>query len=364
MVGMVVMFLLMALPAAAATPLPDPLFAPDFPDPSLLKVGATTYAFGTNGRSGNVQVIRSADLRTWERLPDALPNLPVWAAPNFTWAPSVLAREGGAYILYYTARHRSTGFQCIGRAVATKPEGPYTDELPQPFVCQMDLRGSIDPQPFVAPDGTTYLLYKSEGRTGEPTRIWSQRLATDGRSVVGAPVELTKTSQPWEEPIIEGPAMVFGAGAYWLLFAGNHWETADYAIGVARCTTPLGPCVQDGSGPLLAATPGSTFTGPGAPDVVTSPEGDLLLTFAAWTRGREGYPTGSRSLRAMPLTFVDGRPTVPTSVRRPDGGYRLVATDGGVFAYGSAGVQGSPRGPVPHQPVPPMATTPPGKGEW
>jgi hypothetical protein len=350
--------------ASAATPLPDPLFAPDFPDPSLLKVGSTTYAFGTNGRNGNVQVIRSADLRTWERLPDALPNLPAWAAPNFTWAPSVLARGPSSYVLYYTARHRSTGFQCIGRAVATKPEGPYTDELPQPFVCQMDLRGSIDPQPFVAPDGAAYLLSKSEGRTGEPTRIWSQRLASDGRSVAGGPVELTKTNQAWEEPIIEGPAMVFAAGAYWLLFAGNHWETADYAIGVARCTTPLGPCMQDGSGPLLAATPGSTFTGPGSPDVTTSPEGDLLLTFHAWTRGREGYPSGARALRAVPLTFVDGRPTVPTSVRRPGGGYRLVASDGGVFAYGLAGFQGSTGDLVLNQPIRTMAATPSGKGYW
>jgi hypothetical protein len=190
-------------------------------------------------------------------------------------------------------------------------------------------------------------------------------LASDGRSVVGGPTELTRTSQPWEEPIVEGPAMVFGAGAYWLLFAGNHWETASYAIGVARCTTPLGPCVQDGSGPLLAATPGSTFTGPGSPDVVTSPDGELLLTFHAWTRGREGYPAGgARALRAVPLTFVDGRPTVPSSVRRPGGGYRLVATDGGVFAYGTAGFYGSTGDLVLNQPIRTMATTPSGKGYW
>jgi hypothetical protein len=354
-----------AVPARAATPLPDPLFAPDFPDPSLLRVGPTTYAFATNGRFGNVQVIRSADLRRWERLSDALPNLPVWAAPDFTWAPSVLQRGPTSFVLYYTARHRSTGLQCIGRAVATRPEGPYTDELPQPFVCQMDLRGSIDPQPFVASDGTVVLLHKSEGRPGEPTRIWSQRLSADGRAVAGPPVELIRTSFAWQEPIVEGPAMVQAAGAYWLLFAANHWETPDYAIGVARCTTPLGPCVQDGSGPLLAATPGSTFTGPGSPDVVTSPEtGELLLTFHAWTRGREGYPSGARSLRAVPLTFTNGRPTVPTSVRRAADGYRLVATDGGVFAYGSASFHGSTGDLVLNQPIRTMATTPSGKGYW
>ena len=327
-----------AAPAAAAVPLPDPLFPADFPDPALLRVGTSTFAYATNGRFGNVQVIRSTDLQTWDRLPDALPELPSWAAPNFTWAPSVLARPGG-YVLYYTARHRSTGLQCIGRAVGSRPEGPFVDELPQPFVCQMDMRGSIDPQPFVDTDGTATLLFKSEGRVGEPTRIWAQRLSADGRSFAGTVRQLLKTDQLWEEPIIEGPAMVQAAGSYWLLFAGNRWETAGYAIGYARCTTPLGPCVKDGQGPLLASS--GTMSGPGSPDVVTAPDGSLLLTFHAWTKGKEGYPTGARTLRAVPLTFVAGKPTVPGSVRRTGDGYRLVASDGGIFSFGQAGFRGS-----------------------
>ena len=273
---------LAASPATAAVALPDPLFPADFPDPAVVRVGATTYAYATNGRFGNVQVIRSNDLATWERLPDALPELPSWAAPNFTWAPSVLARPNG-YVLFYTARHRTTGLQCIGRAVGTRPEGPFTDELAQPFLCQMDMRGSIDPQPFVDTDGTATLLYKSEGRVGEPTRLWAQRLSADGRTFAGAPHQLARTDQPWEEPIVEGPAMVRAAGAYWLFFAANRWETAGYAIGYARCTTPVGPCVKDGQGPLLSSS--GTMSGPGSPDVVTAPDGTLLLTFHAWAKG-------------------------------------------------------------------------------
>ena len=348
-------------PAAAATTLPDPLFAADFPDPAVLQVGPMTFAFGTNGRFGNVQVLRSTDLRSWERLPDALPDLPAWAAPNFTWAPSVLPR-GSSYVLYYTARHRTSGMQCIGRAIGSKPEGPFVDELPQPFVCQMDLRGSIDPQPFVDADGTATLLFKSEGRVGEPTRIWAQRLAPDGRSLTGPVRELVHTDQTWEEPIVEGPAMVRAEGAYWLLYAGQRWETANYAIGYARCATPLGPCVKDGQGPLLASS--ATFSGPGSPDVVAGPDGELLLTFHAWTKGREGYPTGARALRAVPLTFVAGKPTVPGSVRRAGDGYRLVASDGGVFAYGAATFDGSTGDLALNSPIRTMATTPSGKGYW
>ena len=347
--------------AATATALPDPLFVPDFPDPAVLKVGTTTYAFATNGRFGNVQVIRSTDLRAWERLPDALPELPTWAAPNFTWAPSVLAR-GTGYVLYYTARHRTSGLQCVGRATSAKPEGPFVDELAQPFVCQMDMRGTIDPQPFVDTDGTATLLFKSEGRVGEPTRIWAQRLSADGRSFAGAVRQLLRTDQTWEEPIIEGPAMVREAGAYWLLFAGNRWETAGYAIGYARCSTPLGPCIKDGQGPLLASS--GTMSGPGSPDVVTGPDGSLLLTFHAWTKGKEGYPTGARTLRTVPLTFVAGKPTVPGSVRRTGDGYRLVASDGGIFAFGSAAFHGSTGDLVLNSPIRTMASTPTGKGYW
>ncbi len=360
--GLVLVSLLAVAPPTAAADLTDPRFPSDFPDPAVLRVGPLTYAYATNGRGNNVQVLSSTDLQSWQRLPDALPRLPVWAAANFTWAPGVIARGPGAYVLYYTARHRSSGLQCVGRAVGTRPEGPFRDESAQPFVCQFELKGTIDPQPFADADGTAYLLYKSEGRVGEPTRIWTQRLSADGLSFAAPPVELAHTEFAWEEPLIEGPTMVRAEGAYWLFYAGNRWETGAYAIGFARCSTPVGPCVKDGSGPLLASQ--GTMAGPGSPDVTTAPDGSLLLTFHAWTAGRVGYPGGARTLRALPLIFVGGRPTVPGSVRRAGDGYRLAASDGGIFTYGSAGFSGS-TGDLPlNQPIRAMAATPSGKGYW
>jgi hypothetical protein len=355
-------------PASAATPpasATEPLYPTDFPDPSLLRAAGRVYAYATNGPQGNVQLIRatSADLRSWERLPDALPKLPTWAAPDRTWAPSVLARSATSYVLYFSARHAGTGRQCIGRAVATKPEGPFVDELPQPFVCQFDLGGSIDPEPVVDADGAPWLLFKSEGISGrEPTRLFSQPLAADGRSTVGDAVELVHTDQAWEEPIVEGPAMVRAAGAYWLLYAGNHWSTGDYAIGYARCTSMRGPCTKDPTNPLVTST--ATMAGPGSPGVTTAADGSLLLTFHAWTTGKVGYPGGARTLRALPLTFVAGKPTVPGTARRTGDGYRLVASDGGVFSYGSATFHGSTGDLVLNQPIRTLASTPSGAGYW
>ena len=51
--------------------------------------------------------------------------------------------------------------------------------------------------------------------------------------------------------------------------------------------------------------------------------------------------------------------TLPFSV-----GYRLVASDGGIFGYGDASFFGSTGGQHLNQPIVGMATTPSGKGYW
>jgi hypothetical protein len=93
-------------------------------------------------------------------------------------------------------------------------------------------------------------------------------------------------------------------------------------------------------------------------------DGTTLLTFHAWTKGRERYPGGARTLRAVPLTFVGGKPAVPGTVRRGGDGYRLVASDGGIFSYGSATFAGSTGDLRLNQPIRTMATSPSGKGYW
>ena len=333
----------------------------DFPDPTIVRSGVYWYAFATNGSNGNVQVMRSTDLASWTALPDALPELPAWAARNFTWAPGVLARPNG-FVLFFTARHRTTGLQCIGRATSLAIAGPYRDSSPQPFVCQMDRRGSIDPAPFVARDGSPYLLYKSEGIAGaEPTRIWSQPLSSDGTALAGEPVQLAVTDQGWEEPIIEGPTMAVIGGEHWLFYAGNHWESPNYAIGVARCAGPLGPC-RKRAGPLFAST--STVAGPGSPDVVTLLDGRSMLTFHAWEPSRTSYATGGkRTVRAIPLRVDAGRLLVGDGA--PAGaGYRMVASDGGIFTFGDATFEGSAGHLALRNPIAAMASTPTGRGYW
>ena len=69
--------------------------------------------------------------------------------------------------------------------------------------------------------------------------IWVQRLSADGLSLVGSPTMVLRQDLAWEFPIIEGPTMVQSQGRYWLFFGGNQWQSANYAIGMASCTSAV-----------------------------------------------------------------------------------------------------------------------------
>ncbi|MGH9122293.1 MAG: family 43 glycosylhydrolase, partial [Acidimicrobiales bacterium] len=139
-----------------------PAGAGDFADPFILVTGAQYVAFATNlpGKA-NVQVRTSDDLRTWENAPDALPALPRWAQMGNTWSPAAIERNG-TFALWYVCREPQLGRQAISVAVADKPAGPYVDTSVAPAIYQVTEGGSIDPSPFVAPDGQPYLLWKCD----------------------------------------------------------------------------------------------------------------------------------------------------------------------------------------------------------
>jgi hypothetical protein len=72
--------------------------------------------------------------------------LPAWAVGGATWAPDVRHVQGG-WALYFTAllRDVSPPTHCVGAAFGSSATGPFV-ALDQPFVCQLDHRGTIDPR--------------------------------------------------------------------------------------------------------------------------------------------------------------------------------------------------------------------------
>lgn len=305
----------------------NPIFAQDFPDPFVLRVGSRYVAFATNAAGKNVRTATSQDLTSWTEGPDALPILPAWAQANasLTWAPAVLPR-GNQFVLYFTARNKASGFQCVGRAVSTAPEGPYVDDSSAPFLCQdqapNNLCGSIDPSPFVDENGDAYIFWKSDENASQcqgNARIWSQRLGIDGLSLLGSPVELLQRDRGWESPLIEGPAMIKDGGRYYLFYSANWWESQHYGIGYATCSSPSGPCEKKTlNAPFITAK--DAVQGPGGQDFFTDTSGKRWMSYHAWTSPKIGYSNGGvRSLRIDPLEFQDGAPvfTGPSAAPRP-----------------------------------------------
>ncbi len=261
-----------------------PVYDGTFADPSVLVVGDTSYAYSTNADGDNLPVIESTDLVHWSAIGDAMPVLPPWVEGGFTWSPSVAADPAGGYELFFTAYDPAKHHECIGRASAPSPLGPFVDSQDQPFFCQTPMGGAIDPSVYVT-EGADYLVWKSDGETGQAKEIWSERLGRGDRSLVGPPAVLQVADESWEAGNVEGPALASFDGSLHLFFSGNDWTSSDYAVGEARCASPLGPCTAAGPSPWLAST--AEAIGPGSPDVFEV-QGHDVVAYSAVPAGTEG----------------------------------------------------------------------------
>jgi hypothetical protein len=250
-----------------------PIFNGDFADPFALRTPDELYVYASDTVSTQyapaahvpvIELSRDSDFEG-QYLGDAMPTLPKWTISGFQWAPSVWARPDGTYVMYYSTpatiplgclaksppagciktNNGETSAMCISRATSSNPRGPFVDDSPSAFVCPVSQGGAIDPSVFVAPNGTSWLLWKSDGDCcNEPTTIYSQQLSADGLSVVGPPNRLIGASQSWEGNLVEGPSMIQNGNTFWLFYSANLWGTDDYGIGLAKCSSVTGPCTK------------------------------------------------------------------------------------------------------------------------
>jgi hypothetical protein len=284
-----------------------PVYPFDFADPDVIVVKNTYFAYGTNSTAGNIQIMESTDLHHWTKAGDALPTLASWAVPDETWAPAVIHLKR-SYDLYYTAAEAGSKVQCLSVATSKRPQGPFVDATTAPIECQPALGGSIDPSPVIDAAGRPNLVWRSIGRGDQPATLWAQALDPAGTALLaGAPSSLLRPTESWEGSVVEAPTMVLENGTYLLFYSGNNWNSSDYGIGVARCSSVLGPCVNALSGPLFASQ--SNLLGPGGESVFTDTQGQLQMAFHAWLPGAVGYPH-PRLLFVRPLMMDGGLPRV------------------------------------------------------
>ena len=283
----------------------------------MLEADGTYYAYGTNGEGGNVPTITSDDLVNWTTGKDAMPELGSWAYAGKTWAPEVV-EAGGRYVLYYTANAADFGKQCIGRAVADAPDGPFVDDQKQPLVCQTDEGGSIDANPFRDEDGTLYLLWKNDGNCcGMDTYIYVQRLSADGLKLVGKPARLVKQDAGWEGSLVEAPTLWREGDDLFLFYSANDYASEYYAVGYATCEAPTGPCEDAPENPILKTK--CEAAGPGHQTLIRDGDGDTWIVYHAWPPDAIGSVLPGRMLWIDRVTWQGGKPKVagPTCGQQP-----------------------------------------------
>jgi beta-xylosidase len=285
--------------AAGADPGPPPTLPPpadpqrpaiittpgeNVPNPVVL-VEDRYYLYATqtdvNGKRWNIPVRTSDNPRSWKLTADALPSLPPWVDPVATWAPDV-RRVENRYVMFFTARVRQPGppMQCIGLAVADNPLGPFTPNA-DPFICQRDHRGSIDPRTFVDADGSLWLLWKADDNGGGgkgQTSIWSARLRPDGLALAEPGRPIFGPDQVWEGQIVEAPQMVLDHGIYWVFYSANWYNQPAYSLGVAACQGPAGPCIKALPKPWLASN--AQGKGPGEASLFKDRDGSWWMVYA------------------------------------------------------------------------------------
>jgi len=304
----VLMVVLLAACGVTPSTFYNPVIDRDFPDPAVLRVGDTFYAYATNAGATNVQVAKSRDVVHWEALQDALPTLPHWAKHGRTWAPhvSAIVDQRASYVLYFVAQHAASSRQCIGLATSASPAGPFTPTDDNPLICQLADGGSIDPYAFVDDDGTRYVLWKNDGNCcNKDTWIYLQKMSADGLTLLDAPHRLIRADQAWEGFVVEAPTLWKRKSTYYLFYSANSYANEQYAVGYAVADSPLGP-YRKSAGPLLeTSTMRGPVIGPGGQDIVVTRGGQTWLVYHSWD------PTISyRGMHLDELTWDNDTPIV------------------------------------------------------
>ncbi|MPZ98439.1 MAG: family 43 glycosylhydrolase [Dehalococcoidia bacterium] len=278
--------------------LQNPVIEENCPDPHVLSANGTFYMVSTSHNLPAFPIRWSADLARWGQTGAFVfthANRPAWAQDSHFWAPE-LHRVGGRYIAYFTARSKSSDRLCIGAAVADGPLGPYRD-IGQPLI-SADVH-VLDATFFRDDDGRQYLYWKSDAANGTPSGpLYAQRLTRDGLGLVGDRYALALNDLPWEGPLIEGPSVVKRGEFYHLFYSGGKYNTADYAVGVARSTSPVAGFVKRGD-PILRGN--TWWRGPGHNSVLRHRDQDYLV-YHAWSGDQF---RGVRSCLIDPIAWSD-----------------------------------------------------------
>ncbi len=297
----------------------NPVFNVNFPDPTIIRVNDTYYAYATNGpiqgQNFNIPVAVSKDLQTWRIASDALSVKPTWATKDF-WAPHVLFDPGlNKYVLFYSGELGNNTGKCLGVAFSDTPTGPFIDKGTS-LVCGAGFV-NIDPFAFIDPKTGKKLLYWGSGH--EAIRV--QEMSDDWKSFAEGS-KPTMLVHPYQEntydKLIEGAWIDYHEGSYYMYYSGDNCcgPSANYAVLVAKSESALGPFVSMAKSKNISSSAilkkDANWLAPGHNSVFKDAKGKTYIAYHAIpvnkNPAQQDYNT--RVFMIKPLVYENGWPVV------------------------------------------------------
>ncbi len=272
----------------------NPVFAGDYPDPSILRDGGDYYIVHSSFEYyPGLLIWHSKDLVHWTPLANALHR-----NVGSVWAPD-LVKYGNRYYIYFPANN--TNYVVYADTIT----GPWSDPI--------DLKtGNIDPGHVTDADGKRYLYFSSGGYVP---------LSDDGLSVTG---ELKHVYDGWPIPrewtiecfCMEGPKLRKRGEYYYMTTAegGTAGPATSHMVISARSKSPLGPWENSPYNPVIRTVRKSErWWSKGHATLFDDASGKWWMVFHGYENGH--YNMGRQTLLQPVEWTKDGWFRIPDGVR-------------------------------------------------
>lgn len=279
-------------------------------DPFVVTADDGYYMYATSDPDG-FKVFFSRDLERWDDLGLCYFKKDSWGYMDF-WAPEVVRRADGKWVMHFTAKCRTCNGLRTGVAVAESLRGPFVDTGKPMF----DLGYStIDASCFTDDDGKSYLYFVRDCSDNvidgvHTSQIYVAPLNADLTEFAGEPKLLTTPDCPWETALSEewrwneGPSVLKRDGVYYMTYSVNCFDSRAYSVGYAKADSPMGPFIKAAENPVLKYVEGE-YSGPGHNSFFIDKAGKLKSAFHIHTDYDK--PSGDRTACICDLTIENGK---------------------------------------------------------
>lgn len=335
----------------ADTKYSNPVYAPVFADPAVIRHEGVYYAYGTEDFGEwkpsddplenlslivSVPILKSDDLIKWYFAGEAFtgPKKPSWGSNGANvWAPDVI-KIGSKFHMYYSLSNWGDPDPGIGLAIADHPAGPWVDQGKLFTSLEIGVNNSIDPTVFES-DGKLFMIW------GSFRGLYGVELTADGLGLKGG-IEYAKankvhvagldTSTSFNLNTYEAPYVIEKDDYYYMFVtSGSCCDgfNSTYHVRVGRSKNPLGPYVDHNGADLRGENKGrmvvkgdANFVGTGHNSVAIDDAGNYFMLYHAFDRSHPTDKYGVTNRRCLMIDALDwqsGWPVVKGEVAGKNG---------------------------------------------